>query len=237
MHCIIINLINTSIFSQYSFQIYNSWDFENNNLGEYTNDETRNDFNVYNLYLHPGISIVSDTINGQPTKVLKSLHSKDQLHQGFQMNAFYDNEETGYNEIYLSYNIKFGNEWNSTAGGKLPGIRAYPHVSVPPEDDEGFYAAPMFKRAGKMIAYYYDRTEISLPWSTEEYNYDSIFFNNGTWYNVTQRIVKNSFTGGNPNSDGVNEIWVNGRLIYQDDFLKLFAREDKLIDGFFLGNY
>ncbi len=88
-----------------------------------------------------------------------------------------------------------------------------------------------------MISYHYTHGPGSNPWSTEIYNYDPIYFNNGQWYNVTQRLVKNTFTGSTPNADGINEIWVDGRLIYQESNLILLADNTKGIDGMFIGHY
>jgi hypothetical protein len=221
------------------FNVINSWNFENQATDLYTSAEVAGDFNVYNNYMHGKEYIVNDIINGQTTKVLKALHDADEYYDGFQLNAWINSSRTAYREVYMTYNIKFGKEWNSTTGGKLPGIRSFPPISVPPATDQGFYAAPMFKQAGTMIAYHYDRTisnGAENPWSSVP-TFGTVHLSNGTWHNITQRIVKNTFTNGSPNADGINEIWIDGKLVFQEKNLKLLSMDSKGIDGFFLGTY
>lgn len=215
--------------SEPEYITYNIWNFENETLGRYSDDLVREDFDIVNLWSHSSASIVIDTINNSPTKVLKAVNEPNQLWTGFQLNVKLDKV---YKEVYMSYNLKFGEEWNSTAGGKLPGLRGFPEVSNGcPTSGEGFIAMNMFKLGGRIISYHYDRTYSSCPWSTEEYKYHNHYFSNGTWYNVTQRLVLNTFTNGSPNADGIKELWIDGKLIFQETNLKLVQDQDKGIDG------
>jgi len=231
------------------FIIYNSWNFEDKNIGKYPEAEIREDFNVAALYSVNSASILIDTINNIPTKVLKSTNAADELSSGFQMNV----QLNIYQELYMSYNIKFDKDWNSTAGGKLPGLRGLPtggYENCPDSPDDGFYLAPMFKYGNSMISYHYDRTppvnrigcvgwptNTVCPWAIQEYYYNPIYFANGTWYNVTQRLVVNTFTNGIPNADGINEIWVDGKIIFRESELVLIEDPEKGIDGIFIGSY
>lgn len=215
--------------SEPEYITYNFWDFENETLGRYSDDLVREDFDIVNLWSHNSASIVIDTINNSPTKVLKAVNEPNLLWTGFQLNVKLDKV---YKEVYMSYNLKFGEEWNSTAGGKLPGLRGFPEVSNGcPTSGEGFIAMNMFKLGGRIISYHYDRTYSSCPWSTEEYKYHNHYFANGTWYNITQRLVLNTFTNGNPNADGIKELWIDGKLIFQETNLKIIQDQDKGIDG------
>lgn len=231
--------LSQHVLGQTGYKIVNSWNFENNIEGIYDAWKVYDDFDVFNLDVNGKEYISTDRINGVSTKVLKAIHDAGEYYDGFQLNAYFNESKTAYDEIYMSYNIKFGNEWNSTSGGKLPGIRGFPEVFIPPSDHEGFYYAPIFHPANRLIAYHYDRTRnngAENPWAIGP-TCEDLYFANGTWYNVTQRVVKNTFTNGVPNADGINEIWVNGRLIYQESCLKVLALESKGIDGFFLGNF
>jgi len=219
--------------------VYKSWGFENESLGEYTDSEIREDFDHTYLYSHNSASIVVDTINNLSTKVMRIRHRANTLSDGFEMNVELGAE---YDEIYLSYNWKFSEEFNSTSGGKLPGFTGTPLVtgiSGCPESGQGFWAINMYKQAGNIISYHYDHTGKSCPWSTTNYQFFPIYFSNGTWYNITQRLVMNTFSEGIPNADGIKELWIDGRMIYQETNLILMENESSTmkIDGFLLANF
>ena len=218
--------------------IYNSWNFESEVLGEYTDTEIMEDFDVFHLYSHNTADIVEDVINGETTKVLRIEHMGGQLN-GFDLQVGIGDD---FNELYLSYNFKFSEEFNSTAGGKLPGFCGYPSSftadQCPPED-EGFVIKNMFKYGGRIITYHYDRTREICPWGSEEYNYDTIFFDNGNWYNITRRLVMNTFTGGVANYDGIHEVWVDGRMIFRESGLRIMLVESDTmrIDGVHIAHW
>jgi len=230
------------LISAQNFTVYNSWDFEKNNLGKYTDDQVRTDFDVVTLFSHHSADIVSDTINGESTKVMRITHPANQLSNGFEL---YARLVKDFDEVYLTYNFKFSEEFNSTAGGKLPGLGGFPSVQPNqiPKRDQGFVCKLIFKRSGRIYTYHYDRTPpaypVRNPWSNEAYKFDTIFITNGSWYNITQRLKMNSFTNGIPNGDGIHEVWINGHLLYQEDHLVLMQLEsdDMKIDKFILSNF
>jgi lysophospholipase L1-like esterase len=248
------------------FKIYQKWDFENETLGQYTEAEAAEDFDIYNnrVYMH-GVNsqIGQDTINGVPTKVAVSIfpvppagekcyNSPDESGyrwSGFGINAKLDTSQMNYRELYLTYNIKWSsNDVANLPGSKISGLRGYPLTSTPILDTDGFYLAPIFQ-SRELKSYHYDHTEWNkqtavcsdaypasqsspLPWTCSAYmgNYDFTIVP-GTWYTLTQRVVLNSFTNGVPNYDGINEIWVDGHLLFQESALKIVSREDRYIDG------
>jgi hypothetical protein len=212
------------IAGQEGFTVYNAWDFENRNTGAYTMWSIQEDFDVYSLFDHNSGNIVLDNINGLETKVLRITHPANEITGGFDCEAWLGAE---YEELYMSYNFKFSNEFNSTEGGKLPGLKGSPYIYADkyPTDDEGWVVKNMFKEAGKLITYHYDRTKPGeAPWGSGTYNYNVIYLNNGQWYNVTRRVVVNTFTGNTPNADGLHEVWIDGRLLYQETGLILKAK-------------
>jgi hypothetical protein len=222
------------------FTFYNIWDFENESLGEYTDAEIAEDFNYTLLNSHHAVNIVNETINGTQTQVLRITQHANTVNDGLEINV---NLESDYNEIYLSYDFKFSKEFNSTAGGKLPGLGGLPDFGATcPSGSQGFRVHNMFMRAGKIISYHYDRTThdfVGCPWALSDFKFNPVYFSNGTWYNITQRLVLNTFNGETPNSDGIKELWVDGRLIYQESNLKLVEiKSDTLkIDAFRLANF
>jgi lysophospholipase L1-like esterase len=220
------------------FTVYNNWDFETEALGEWTNAEILNYFNVSEVfYPHGNASIVGDVINGETTKVLRMNHAAMQTGDGFEINVKLDDD---YNELWLSYNWKFDPEFNSTHGGKLPGLGGSPvnwasDLSCP-TGSEGFRAHNLFEYSGWIVSYHYDRTTGTCPWAV---NQDSVVMNFGNWYNVTQRLVLNTFTGGVANADGIKEVWIDGKLALKETNLKLMGVEhDTLkIDAFRLTHF
>jgi len=123
------------------FTVYSVWSFEGESIGEYTDAEIAEDFNYDALYPYNSASIVVDKIKGVDTKVMCIKHPSNTLGNGFEMVV---NLGTEYNEIYLSYNWKFSNEFNSTEGGKLPGLGGLPDFgSNCPSGKEGFRAHNM----------------------------------------------------------------------------------------------
>ncbi len=231
------HLVTSPVQTQ-EFEVYQDWDFEGEELGEYTLSEILEDFNADRSGLVAGsfTSIVEDTINGEATKVLRIKQEANQLYTGIQMNVYLDQV---HSEVYLSYNWKFGKNWNSTSGGKLHGLRGLPSWSGSscPGSGDGFVAWNHFKRSGRIIAYHYDRTSEWCPWATESYNFNDIYFTNGTWYNITQRLVLNTFNGDFPNADGINEVWVDGRLVFQERGLILVQDRDKGIEALSIQNF
>ena len=243
--------------------VFNAWDFQGDNLGQYTNTEINQDFNVaaydaqtpavFNHLVKPsaqpgdplyGIScadIVNDTINGQSTKVLRVTNPAEQLSSGF---AMWIDLGTDREELYASYDVKFDQEFCSTLGGKLNGLQGLPVVPLTyPEPDDGFVCKLNFKEAGRIITYHYDRTyteeELGMPsWGNGAW-VNPIYMANGNWYNITQRTVMNTFTNGVANADGISEFWVDGRLIYQETGLKFMVEDspDMKIDCFVLNNF
>ena len=95
----------------------------------------------------------------------------------------------------------------------------------------------MFHQGGAINTYNYDWARGGRWGDNQDTPRDSvnpIYFNSGNWYNITQRVVMNTFTDGVANADGLNEYWVDGRLIYRETGLKCHAdrrggHEDRLL--------
>jgi hypothetical protein len=220
--------------AQTDFLIHRSWNFEKDSIGKYTDEQIARDFKCVKLYNHNGTDIVPDRINNIPTRVMRITHPANTLSVGIELII---DLEKDFNEVYLSYNWKFSDEFNSTAGGKMPGLGGLPDFSSDcPYEGYGFRAHNLFKHAGRIASYHYDRTESSCPWGTDE---DSVYMANGTWYNITQRLVLNTFTNGVANADGIKEVWINGSLVIRETNLKLMEdqRDDMKIDVFRLSNF
>ena len=193
-----------------SFTIYNEWDFDDESLGDYST-EISNDFSVVSLYWEENTDIVYDTIDGVRTKALKVTQTAGVMDQGLQLDAALGAD---YDEVYLTYNVKFTSNW-AWLEGKLPGLsgRPFPTINYPAEPDDGFISISLFKEAGRMTTFNYDHS-YECSWGacgTESYNTGkSVYFMSNVWYEVTQRMVMNTFTGGTPNTDGLMKYGLTG---------------------------
>ena len=225
------------------FNILKSWNFEDQETGYFSKSELVSYFNnVLTTYSAP-VDIVEDVINEQSTNAMRMTHWANDVWHG---HTSVVPAGGPYDELYLSYNWKFGEDFNSTHGGKLPGMESHPRDMEQnpdcPRDGYGFICKINFSEANKIFTYHYDRTDhnwTGCPWSNVEYMYHPVYFNNGTWYNITQRIVINTFTNGVGNSDGIFEVWVDGMLVYQITDLRLLLSEtpDIRANGFSISSF
>jgi len=81
--------------------------------------------------------------------------------------------------------------------------------------------------------------KVGYPWSVETYDYNPIYFLNGCWYNITQRLVINTIEGGVPQANGIKEVWIDGRMVFRIDNLKMMQDNDPSmrIDALLLSNF
>jgi len=152
-------------------------------------------------------------------------------------------------ELYFSYNVKFrpGFDWNK--GGKLPATNGGSPLSketqsqcTRPGYGEGYSTAIMFRDEGRLAWYLFyqdminDQYGDSHYWGVGEPEVEGInYTDNGAvsldvsderWYNITMRIVVNSFTNGKPNKDGLMEGFIDGKLVSQLTGLYLLTEPD-----------
>ena len=221
------------------FTILHSWDWEDRGLGLFNGDSAADYFTLQFHGSTTGDSVVSITIDGEANKVLQAFQEADEWWTGMQIEMNYDAGESGYNEVYASHVYLHGADYCNTSGGKFSGLEGFPifNANYPPDRDEGFYVAPQSRNL-RIEDYFYTHGLGFSPWATSEYVLgDSIFLQPGTPYVITQRVVRNTFVGTAPNSDGIVEMWVNGRLMFQQDGLLLDSINTYNIDGFAIASY
>ncbi len=121
-----------------------------------------------------------------------------------------------YDELYLSYRLKFASGYDFVRGGKLPGLAggAANTGGDLPDGTDGWSARMMWRVDGAVVQYVYH------PDQPESYGEDFDWelggaraFVPGQWHQVEHRIVMN--TPGT--SDGVVEGWFDGvPALYRD---------------------
>lgn len=117
-------------------------------------------------------------------------------------------ETSGWDELYLTYNIFFEDGFDWGLGGKMPGFCAIPspHGLDGPEADEGTMAIMMWQPDGKMKFYCYFHEDFDYKYGRGPV-IPSVL-ETGKWFNITVRLVNSSPWG----RDGLMEIFVDGVL-------------------------
>lgn len=114
-----------------------------------------------------------------------------------------------YDELYISYWVKFKADFDFVRGGKLPGLRGNKNDSGRPNGTNYFSARIMWRPNGKVVQYVYhmDQPNVSgqdFDWTLGGQRY----FKPGQWHKVETYIRLN--TPGR--ADGIIQSWFDGEL-------------------------
>jgi Right handed beta helix region len=147
-------------------------------------------------------------------------------------------EEVKSDELYLSYNIRFSDNYEWTLGGKLPGLYAGDEEQSSggnhPNGTNGFTSRVMWHNGNKLHTYLYvPSNQTAIP--NKEYGWqEDVGFEmqGGKWYNFEQRIKLN--TPGQ--FDGIYEQWVDGKSVIKVTGL-FFRSNDFKIDGIYFSTF
>ncbi len=162
-------------------------------------------------------------------------------------------------EMYLSYNVFFRPGFDFAMGGKLPATnggsplnKATQQNCVRPGEGEGYSTAIMFQPYGGLAFYCFYQNQNRDEWGETDfwdtYQPEGLDYDNGRfkfdvseprWYNITIRVVINSFTGGVPNSDGIMEGFIDGKLVESKSGMYLLTASDidKGVNQISLGHF
>jgi hypothetical protein len=199
------------------FNIYFSHDFENNTIGNYLDNEWREDWNnpPWSDRIVP-IDVIQnqDSVNG--SKVLKWYFPQGGVGPRACGGQWLTDLGRDYDELYLSYKIKFkpGFEW--VLGGKIHGLLGEPDNdgNAPPPYDGGFNILICWDETpGRNIKFYYYHQD-------QTHNYGDIYLwdqaiETDRWYTITLRAVMNTVNNGVGSNDGILEGFVDGKLVAQ----------------------
>jgi hypothetical protein len=115
-------------------------------------------------------------------------------------------------DYYLSYWLRFSDNFSFQLGGKLPGLAAGELCSGGQVCDgtNGFTARFMWRRGGRIVLYLYHMDkkgqwgdDVPLVYPSGE----DVSFERGKWYQITERVKANSADTAH---DGEVDTWVNG---------------------------
>lgn len=137
-------------------------------------------------------------------------------------------------ELWLSYRLKFGRDFDFKNGGKLPGLTSgggkYTGGRIPKKGD-GWSARYMWNKNGRAIVYLY---YIDMPgkWG-ESLRLKNVKFIPGIWYRITQRIKVNT----PKQADGILEVWLDNKKVLARSNIRFRVGEQGLIDSFYFSTF
>lgn len=195
---------------------YLEYKFDNFTVGTYTRDRFYNDF-PGGLYAWGTGERTSSTYYDPKCISIAQEGSNRFWHAAYPLGAwgnsagFSMKPEYGgpYEEVYMSYNVRFKPGFNPVKGGKLPGPEGGTIV-VPnkPSPDQGFSAIALFNEFGEVSTYCYHQGQKD-QWGEGGY-WENDKLTPGQWINITIRVVMNDVGKAN----GIYEGFVNGKLAF-----------------------
>jgi len=220
-------------------------DFESAVDGLYQSDQLNESWNkpFWHLGFDQGrVQIVSDATRGQTMQVTFPAGA----YGSNGASAFLSDVQFGmelpktYDELYLSYDMKFDDDFEFVLGGKLPGLCGANSDSAltegcntgggKPNGYDGWSARGMWRVDGALEHYTYHAGQ-------QNYWADSLLWNvkakRGTWHRVQHRVVLNTVGA----RDGILEAWVDGKKVLSNKQLEYRKTESVGINLFYFSTF
>jgi hypothetical protein len=226
-----------------SYNIIYSQNFNNNNSGEYSKEQWKEDWNSPSWANH-AYGYGKMIVEGTNKYMTQSFPAGAFLAgDGYQWHGKFNK---GYDELYFSFRVKFSSGFTSRSlQGKLPGLSggASNGGGNLPTGKDGWSARYMFH--GTEINFYlytpdiYKATGDAAPVKGKKYYgrgpvlSPGYALKTGVWYTVTQRIVMN--TPGK--SNGLAEGFINGKLCASQTGIRFRDISTLQIDRIYFANF
>lgn len=141
-----------------------------------------------------------------------------------------------FDELYLSYRVRFGAGFEFVKGGKLPGLVGGSAPTGCVADETGFSARMMWRTGGAAVQYLYFPGKIAD--CGDDYFYEiagqDALFVPSAWHLVEHRIRMN--TPGE--ADGIMQAWFDGELALDNQtFVWRNAGANWSIDGLYFSTF
>ncbi|MEM7062275.1 MAG: DUF4347 domain-containing protein [Cyanobacteria bacterium P01_B01_bin.77] len=207
--------------------------FESQRLGKYTKTSVAKDWeNVNWSNLYDRAHIVEDP-DGERGQVLEIKYPKGAVgpkEGGGQFEVSLPEAE----ELWLSYYVKFGENFDFRRGGKLPGLASGGGKFTggnSPDNGDGWTARYMWRDQGRAVAYAY---YVDKPgkWG-EDIDLDDFAFSKGDWHQITQHIKLNTDNKAN----GLLETWVDGEKHQSRSDMRWRLGDQGLIDSIYFSTF
>lgn len=182
-------------------------DFENRQVDTYTESMFNTDFNNEWGSITGSANIINENNSNKLAVTHPVGHYKKGISAGKELNEF--------NELYFSYEITFGKDYDFSMGGKMPGLSGLnPNVSAKPDgcktigEDEGFSLRSMFREDGRAIGYFYHQDKTKSCGDEIDYQHEgqNFSFKREKTYLIEQFVKMNDANQAN----GIVTIYVNG---------------------------
>jgi hypothetical protein len=118
-----------------------------------------------------------------------------------------------YQDLYLSYWVRFDDNFDWAFGGKLPGLYGLEGYGAPNRDNE-VKSRLMWREAGKLEFYLHTQHDPRerLLWNNVP-GKGHATLTAGRWHNLELRMTMNSVAGSAAQADGVLQGWLDGELL------------------------
>jgi Polysaccharide lyase 14 len=207
--------------------------FESDALGQYTHDMVCKDWGTVPwTQLYGRAHIIQDQ-EAKRGKVLKIAYPKGAVgpkHGGGQFVISLPPSK----ELWLSYYVKFGKDFDFKRGGKLPGLTSgggrYTGGNKP-QNGEGWSARFMWRKGGRAVVYLY-YVDMSGKWG-DNLSLKDFAFTPGTWHQITQHIKVNTAD----KTDGIIEVWLDGKKVLSRLDIRLRIGDKGLINSLYFSTF
>ncbi len=220
-------------------------DFESTAVGSYGSDQLNADWDtpLWHLgFVQGRVDVVADTERGNALRVTYPANEFGSSGAA----AFLSDVKFGvdlpasYEELYVSYDVKFAEGFDFVRGGKLPGLCGYDNTESPvsgcntgggfPDGYDGWSARGMWRENGKLENYVYHAGQTNYYGDDEYWSVDA---QPGKWHRVQHRVVLN--TPGVAN--GILEAWLDGQKVLSDDTFMFRKTADIGINLFYFSTF
>lgn len=220
-------------------------DFESAGVGVYTPDTLNNQWHTPLWYM--GINegraqIVQDAIKGKALQVMFPANEYGSRGAVAFLNdlSFGVAFERNFEELYVSYDVKFAEGFDFVLGGKLPGLCGYNTTQSPkdgcntgggfPNGYDGWSARGMWRKDGQLENYVYHADQFYEYGDDEYWDAKAI---PGQWHTFQHRVVMNTVGEAN----GIVEAWFDGRKVLSSNTMLYRKTPDIGINLFYFSTF
>ena len=220
-------------------------DFESASVGTYLPADVNDQWHT--PMWHMGVrenraKIVADSVKGKALEVVFPAHKfgSDGAVAFLNDLSFGSGIERNFEELYVSYDVKFADDFDFVRGGKLPGLCGY-NVTQDPRDGcntgggfptgfDGWSARGMWREDGQLENYVYHADQF-YEYGDDEYW--SAKAERGKWHTFQHRIVLNTVGEAN----GIVEAWLDGVKVLSSNTMLYRKTADIGINLFYFSTF
>ncbi len=154
--------------------------------------------------------------------------------------SFGVNFNRNFEELYVSYDVKFSEDFDFVQGGKLPGLCGYNITQEPregcntgggfPTGYDGWSARGMWREDGNLENYMYHADQFYQYGDDEVWDVKP---QRGQWHTIQHRVVLNTVGDAN----GIIEGWFDGVKVLSSDTMLYRKTEDIYINLFYFSTF